>query len=191
VRIVGGTLRGRALATPKHAGLRPTSDRVRESLFNILEHGIEGFSLNGVRVIDLFAGTGALGVEALSRGAAYCLFVDENADARGLIRDNVEALHLTGVTRIFRRDATDLGEASRMSGFSLAFLDPPYGKGLGQQALSALAGGGWLAPNAIVVLEERAGVPLELPAAFREIDRRTYGDTQIVLARYEEPSAKA
>jgi len=191
VRIVGGTLRGRALATPKHAGLRPTSDRVRESLFNILEHGIEGFSLNGARVIDLFAGTGALGVEALSRGAAYCLFVDENADARGLIRDNVEALHLTGVTRIFRRDATDLGEASRMSGFSLAFLDPPYGKGLGQQALSALAGGGWLAPNAIVVLEERAGVPLELPAAFREIDRRTYGDTQIVLARYEEPSAKA
>ncbi len=191
MRIVGGTLRGRALATPKHAGLRPTSDRVRESLFNILEHGIEGFSLNGARVIDLFAGTGALGVEALSRGAAYCLFVDENADARGLIRDNVEALHLTGVTRIFRRDATDLGEASRMSGFSLAFLDPPYGKGLGQQALSALAGGGWLAPNAIVVLEERAGVPLELPAAFREIDRRTYGDTQIVLARYEEPSAKA
>jgi 16S rRNA (guanine966-N2)-methyltransferase len=184
MRIVAGRFRGRAIAAPQHEGLRPTADRVRESLFNVLEHGIEEFTLEGARVIDLFAGTGALGLEALSRGAAYCLFVEDSADARGLIRTNVEAMQLTGETRIYRRDATDLGPAGTHAPFTLAFLDPPYGKGLGEKALASLAGGGWLAPNAIAVLEDRASAEPVLPGKYEEIDRRTYGDTQILIARF-------
>jgi 16S rRNA (guanine966-N2)-methyltransferase len=184
MRIVGGTLRGRALKAPRHEGLRPTSDRVRESVFNILAHGVADFSLDRTRVIDLFAGTGALGLEALSRGAAYCLFVEDDAAARALIRENVEALGLTGVTRIFRRDATDLGPAGTMAPFDLAFLDPPYGKGLATRALGALVEGGWLRPGAVVVIEEREGAALTLPMTLAEIDRRSYGDTRIVIARH-------
>lgn len=184
MRIVGGTLRGRAIASPQHEGLRPTADRVRESLFNILAHGVEGLSLDGARVIDLFAGTGALGLEAISRGAAFCLFVDNEAEARGLIRTNVETFGLTGVTRIFRRDATDLGPAGTVAPFDVAFLDPPYGHGLGEKALTALAEGNWLNPRAIIVLEERAGTSIALPAGFTEIDKRTYGDTQVLMARF-------
>ena len=184
MRIVAGSLRGRPLATPEHAGLRPTSDRVRQALFDILEHGIAGFAVQGARVLDLFAGTGALGIEAISRGAAYCLFVEDDADARGLIRDNVEAFGLTGVTRIFRRDATDLGRANqRDTGFTLVFCDPPYGRGLGERALAAAIAGGWIAPGAVVALEERAGCEIALPAGLAEIDRRSWGDTQVVLAR--------
>jgi 16S rRNA (guanine966-N2)-methyltransferase len=184
MRIVGGSLRGRAIATPQHEGLRPTADRVRESLFNILAHGVEDFTLERARVIDLFAGTGALGLEAISRGAAYCLFVEDDAEARALIRTNIETFGLTGVTRIFRRDATDLGPAGTMAAFDIAFLDPPYERGLGEKALAALAEGDWLVPNAIIVLEERAGISIALPPAFTQIDRRTYGDTQILAARY-------
>ncbi len=184
MRIVGGTLRGRPITGPQHEGLRPTSDRVRESLFNILAHGVDDFSLAGARVIDLFAGTGALGLEAISRGAAFCLFVDTEPEARALIRANVEAFGLTGVTRIFRRDASDLGPAGTMAPFQLAFLDPPYDQGLGEKALAALHEGGWLTTAATVVVEERAGTDIALPAAYLEIDRRTYGDTQILIARY-------
>jgi 16S rRNA (guanine966-N2)-methyltransferase len=183
MRIVGGKFRGRALATPKHEGLRPTSDRVREAVFNILSHGVPDFSIEGQRVIDLFAGTGALGVEALSRGAQYCLFVEDAAEGRALIRTNVEAMGLTGVTRIFRRDATDLGPAGNMDGYGLAFLDPPYGLGLGEKALVALRDGAWLKPRAVVVLEERDGVAVALPEGFGEIDRRSWGDTQVVFGR--------
>ncbi len=183
MRIVAGQFRGRALATPSDAagleGLRPTSDRVRESVFNILAHGIDNFSLAGARVIDLFAGTGALGLEAISRGAAYCLFVEDNAEARALIRRNVETFGLTGETRIFRRDATDLGPAGKADRYSLAFLDPPYGKGLGEKALAGLASGNWLNPGAVCVLEERAGTAVTLPAAFTLLDTRTYGDTEV------------
>jgi 16S rRNA (guanine966-N2)-methyltransferase len=184
MRIVGGTLRGRPIVGPQHEGLRPTADRVRESLFNILAHGIDDFEVEGARVIDLFAGTGALGLEAVSRGAAFCLFVDNEADARALIRTNIETFGLTGVTRIFRRDATDLGPAGTMAPFDLAFLDPPYEKGLGERALTALSDGNWLVPDAIVVLEERAGISVALPTGFTEIDRRTYGDTQVLIARF-------
>ena len=184
MRIVAGHLRGRPIAGPEHDGLRPTSDRVRESLFNILAHGIPDFSLEGARVLDLFAGTGALGLEAISRGAATCLFVEDDADARGLIRDNIEAFGLTGVTRIFRRDATDLGRANpRDSGFTLAFCDPPYGRGLGERALAAAIAGGWLAPGAVIALEERDGVEITLPPDLAELDRRRWGDTQVVLTR--------
>lgn len=183
MRVVGGKFRGRALATPQHDGLRPTSDRVRESVFNILQHGVADFSLDGVRVIDLFAGTGALGIEALSRGAGYCLLVEEAPEARALIRTNIEAMGLTGVTRIFRRDATDLGPAGNMEPYALAFLDPPYGRGLGEKALSILRDGGWLSPGAVIVLEERASADVVLPEGFEEIDRRSWGDTQAVFGR--------
>ena len=184
MRIVAGRLRGRPLATPDDKSVRPTSDRVREAMFNILAHGIADFDLVGARVIDLFAGTGALGLEALSRGAAFCLFVDESAEARALIRRNVEAFGLTGETKIFRRDATDLGEAGARGGsYTLAFADPPYGKGLGERALSALVSGKWISSGAVVVLEERADAAIAVPPGFSDIDRRTYGDTQVLFLR--------
>jgi 16S rRNA (guanine966-N2)-methyltransferase len=177
------------LATPEHEGLRPTADRVRESVFNILAHGIEQFDIEGARVIDLFAGTGALGIEALSRGAVFCLFVDDSAESRALIRRNVEAFGLTGQTKIFRRDAADLGDAGRGAGYTLAFLDPPYGKGLAEKALGALANGGWLVPGAVAVVEERTDASLTPPDMFSEIDRRTYGDTQVVFLRFASRSS--
>lgn len=179
MRVVAGRFRGRALQAPSDGTTRPTSDRVRESLFNILAHGIADFSLEGARVIDLFAGTGALGIEALSRGARYCLFVEEAPEARALIRQNVEAFGLTGETRIFRRDATDLGPAGNMEPYQLAFLDPPYGKGLAEKTLAVLAAGKWLLPGAIAVVEERAGLlPQSIPG-YSTLDRRTYGDTEV------------
>lgn len=183
MRIVAGRFKGRGLATPTSDAIRPTSDRVRESLFNILSHGIEDFSVEGARVLDLFAGTGALGIEAISRGAASCLFVEEEAEARGLIRTNVEALALTGITKLFRRDATNLGPAGKMGQFDLVLLDPPYGKGLGEAALTSAIEGGWLAPRAVVVLEERATTTVTLPTELALLDRRIYGDTQVVISR--------
>ncbi len=186
MRIVAGRFRGRAIATPEHEGLRPTSDRVRESIFNILAHGIADFELEGARVIDLFAGTGALGLEALSRGASYCLFVEEGVEARALIRRNVEAFGLTGETRIFRRDATDLGPAGNMPPYSLAFLDPPYGKGLAGRALAGLVQGGWLAPGALCVVEDRAGEQLDRPDSCGPLDVRTWGETQVHFLRFEK-----
>jgi 16S rRNA (guanine966-N2)-methyltransferase len=184
MRIVGGRFRGRALAAPGDDRTRPTSDRVRESVFNILAHGVPGFTMDGVRVLDLFAGTGALGVEALSRGAAYCLFVEEDADARGTIRRNVEAFGLTGVTKIFRRDATTLGPAENRGKFGLAFLDPPYGKELAERALTSAAAGAWLAHDAVAVIEERKGTTITLPAGFDALDLRTWSDTQVTFARF-------
>ncbi len=181
MRLVAGRLRGRTIASPDDQSIRPTSDRIRESVFDILAHGAAAVPLEGARVIDLFAGTGALGLEAISRGAAYCLFVEVSAEARGLIRENVEALGLTGCTRIFRRDATDLGPASQMGQFGLAFLDPPYDKGLGDKALTSLLVGGWLASDAMVVIEEREGVEVVVPAGLSVLDRRVYGDTQVLF----------
>ena len=183
MRIVSGTLRGRALITPTHDGLRPTSDRVREAVFNIIAHGIEDFSLAGTRVVDLFAGTGALGIEAISRGASFCVFVEDDADARAIIRRNVEGFGLTGQTRIFRRDATDLGPAGARDVANLMFLDPPYGKGLASKALASAMAGGWLATGGVVVCEERADEPIEPPPSLALLDRRTYGATQIVFLR--------
>ena len=142
-------------------------------------------------MLDLFAGTGALGLEALSRGAAFCLFVEEDAEARALIRRNVEALGLTGVTKIFRRDATDLGPAGRNGGFALVFLDPPYGQGLAERALASAAAGGWLAPGAIAVIEERKGTALALPAGFVQLDRRAWGDTEVLFARFAAGQAES
>src|SRR6516165_1234585 len=159
MRVVGGRLRGRNLAAPSSQAIRPTADRLRESLFNILVHAYDN-AVEGARVLDLFAGTGALGIEAVSRGAAFALFVDNGAEARALLRNNVEALGLGGVTKIFRRDATNLGPAHPVEPFSLVFLDPPYGKGLAERALVSQRDGGWLAPGALVVVEEAKAAAL-------------------------------
>jgi 16S rRNA (guanine966-N2)-methyltransferase len=180
MRIVGGRLGGRTLAGPKSQAIRPTGDRLRESLFNILAHG-HGDPVTGARVLDLFAGTGALGLEAMSRGARFALFIDDGAEARALLRQNVEALGLGGVTRIFRRDATKLGAAHPVEPFSLAFLDPPYRRGLAERALGSLAAGGWLTPDALVVVEEAADAGFQTPDGFTATDRRRYDDTEFLF----------
>jgi 16S rRNA (guanine966-N2)-methyltransferase len=181
MRIVGGRLRGRALAAPKSQAIRPTADRLREALFNILIHGHED-PVSGARVLDLFAGTGALGIEALSRGAVFTLFVDDGAEARSLLRENVATLGLGGTSRIFRRDATKLGDAHPVEPFSLVFLDPPYGHGLAEKALASARAGGWLTPTALIVVEEAAGA-FNSPAGFAEIERRKYDDTEFIFLR--------
>lgn len=183
MRIVGGRLRGRALAAPKDAAVRPTSDRVRESLFNILEHGIDDFEIDGAHVLDLFAGTGALGLEALSRGAAQAVFVDNAAASRALLQENIQALGLGGIASIFRRSALDLGAAYRKLTFQLVFADPPYGQGLAEQALAAAISHGWLADGAVIVIEESADVDVDWPAGCEALDQRTYGGTCISIAR--------
>jgi len=182
MRVVGGRLRSRPIAGPKSDGLRPTADRLREGLFNILMHAY-GDPVTGARVLDLFAGTGALGIEAVSRGAAFVLFVDDGVEARSLLRNNTEALGLGGTTRIFRRDATKLGPAHPLEPFSLVFLDPPYGKGLAEQALAAAREGGWLTPEALIVVEEAADAGFKAPEGFSELERRTYDDTELVFLR--------
>lgn len=176
-------MRGRNLVAPADARVRPTSDRARQAVFNILLHndfGI-GFALEGAKVADLFAGTGALGIEALSHGGTFCLFVDDDAESRGLIRQNVEALGLTGVTKIWRRDATQLGPMAAGSGgpFDLVFMDPPYRKGLIGGALAALREG-WLSDNALIVAECGADEVVET-GGFEVVDQRAYGDTRVMF----------
>jgi 16S rRNA (guanine966-N2)-methyltransferase len=180
MRIVGGRLRGRNLAAPKSDAIRPTSDRLRESLFNVLAHAY-GDPVTDARVLDLFAGTGALGIEAISRGAAFTLFIDDGAEARALIRQNVDALGLGAVTRVFRRDATNLGTAHPVEPFGLAFLDPPYRKNLAAPALAGMRNGGWLAPDALVVVEEAADAGFATPDGYAEVERRTYDDTALIF----------
>jgi len=192
MRIVGGEHRGRVLKAPEGSATRPTSDRAREAVFNILEHAAWSGGIVGARVIDLFAGSGALGLEALSRGAAWCLFVESDAGARGVIRDNVEALapngDLNGRTRIHRRDATDLGRLPAGDGepFDLAFLDPPYAKGLGEKALVGLASGGWLKTGAICVLERGSGESALEPPGYTLLDERKYGAAKVTFLKFGE-----
>ena len=176
MRIVGGKFRGRRLASPSSDHIRPTTDRTRESLFNILQHKID---FNEKRVIDLFAGTGALGLEAISRGASYCLFVEQGTEGRGLIRTNVEALGLQGVTRIFKRDACDLGPIGAAAPFDLVFMDPPYAKGLGERAIASLVSGGWITRDALVVLEEAKAFMPDAIAGFEVLDQRIFGETAL------------
>lgn len=182
MRVVGGRLRGRNIASPSSNEIRPTQDRLRESLFNILMHAYDN-PIDGARVLDLFAGTGALGIEAISRGAAFALFVDNGAEARALLRNNVEALGLGGVTKVFRRDATNLGAAYPVEPFSLVFLDPPYGMGLASRAMSSLQDGKWLLRDALVVVEESKAAALSAPEGFQELERRAYDDTEFVFFR--------
>jgi 16S rRNA (guanine966-N2)-methyltransferase len=178
MRIVGGEFRGRPLATPRGHDIRPTTDRTREALFNVLAHRF-GDRLERARVLDLFAGTGALGLEALSRGASSAMFIEESAEGRGLIRTNVEAFGLTGRTKIFRRDATKLGEVGNIQPFGLLFADPPYGQSLGEQALASARHGGWLLPGALCVVEETAAVSFGPVEGFEMLDERAYGETVV------------
>jgi 16S rRNA (guanine966-N2)-methyltransferase len=180
MRVVGGRFRGRPLAGPRSNAIRPTSDRLRESLFNILAHSY-ALPQADTRVLDLFAGTGALGIEALSRGAAQALFVESGVEGRGIIRTNMESFALNGVAKILRRDATMLGNAGTIAPFDLVFLDPPYSKGLGEKALAGAAAGGWLKPGALCVLEELAAAAIETPPAFEVLDKRKSGETQLIF----------
>lgn len=186
MRIIGGKFSGRRIIAPKGFVARPTTDRTRESLFSILSVR-DDFSFEGARVIDLFAGSGALGLEALSRGAGWCLFVETDPVARGAIRDNVETLGLFGATRIHRRSAAALGAKPAGDGaaFDLAFLDPPYNKGFCPPAMNVLDQGGWLTPGALVVAEQAKDEPPAATQRFKEIDRRPFGAAQIGIYCYE------
>lgn len=181
MRIIGGTRRGLRLADVGEgdaaAHLRPTSDRVREAIFNLLINA-HGNPVTGARVLDLFAGTGALGLEALSRGAAEAVFVDDGSKAVALVRANISRMKAEGETRILRQDATRLGPNSGAP-FTLVFLDPPYGKAMGEAALTVAQQGGWIAPEAMIVWEE--GSAPTPPEGFTQLDQRRYGDTLVTL----------
>ena len=185
MRIVSGQFRGKSLIAPPGLATRPTSDRARESIFNILEHAPWSPGLHEARVADLYAGSGALGFEALSRGASFALFIETDDAARGAIRDNIEALGLFGATRIHRRDATDLGPRPSSAGppFDIAFLDPPYAKGLGEKTLAELAAHGWLKPGALVVFERGCEEPELQPEGYEVLDGRDYGAARVLFLR--------
>ena len=179
MRVVGGELKGRSIVAPASRDIRPTADRLRESVFNILVHAYDD-PFQDARVLDLFAGTGALGIEAISRGAMFALFVDNGAEARALLRNNVEALALGGVTKVYRRDATDLGPAHPLEPFSLVFLDPPYGGDLVPRALALLSAHGWIAPGALIIAETaRAEPPLDADL----LAERTHGAARMSVWR--------
>lgn len=180
MRIVAGKFRGKQLDTPKSDDIRPTADRVREAVFSIIGSRL-GPDLSGHRVLDLFAGTGALGLEALSRGADIAVFVDTGIEARGLIRGHIESFGVGGQTKLLKRDATDLGPVERLKPATLVFVDPPYGKGLGEKAIVAALAGGWVEKGALIVLEERKGLEIVAPEDTEIIDRRDYGDTAVTL----------
>ena len=184
MRITSGRLKGCSIAAPEGRDVRPTSDKVRQAIFNVLEHHDfgTGFALQGARVIDLFAGTGALGLEALSRGARYALLIDNAHESRAYQRNNVEAMGLTGITKIWKRDATDLGK-NIGDKFDLAFLDPPYRKGLILPALHALKEGGWLQPGALVIAEMASDEDILSTDEFDLLDDRSYGETRILFLK--------
>lgn len=184
MRIVGGEFRGRALATPRSNEIRPTIDRTRESLFNIISH-VYPEAIDGTRVLDLFAGTGAVGLEALSRGCRSALFVENGVEGRGILWENIEQFGLHGRARILRRDATKLGPKGTIEPFDFVFADPPYGRGLGEAALLAAHQGGWLMPGALVVLEERAEAEIHCDPVFDPLESRIFGETRIDFFRYK------
>jgi len=185
MRIVAGSLKGRTITTPEGQGTRPTSDRARQAVFNVLEHAAWAEPLDGMRVMDLYAGSGALGFEAISRGAAFALFVETDEEARGAIRENADAFQVMGRTRVHRRSAIDLGPRPRSDGeaFDLAFLDPPYRKGLGELTLARLLEGGWLKPGALVVFERGSDEPEIDTPGYRRLDARDYGAARVLFLR--------
>ncbi|MBO9097405.1 MULTISPECIES: 16S rRNA (guanine(966)-N(2))-methyltransferase RsmD [unclassified Rhizobium] len=184
MRIVGGEFRGRSLAVPKSNAIRPTADRTRESLFNILSHAYPE-AIDATRMMDLFAGTGAVGLEGASRGCRHVLFVESSVEGRGLLWENIDALGLHGRTRMLRRDATDLGSVGNLEPFDFLFADPPYGHGLGEKAFAAAADGGWLVPGALAILEERADIVVNVPPAYMLLEVRTFGDSKMHFFRYQ------
>ncbi|MEM7121386.1 MAG: 16S rRNA (guanine(966)-N(2))-methyltransferase RsmD [Pseudomonadota bacterium] len=183
MRIVAGRHKGRRLAAPEGRDTRPTSDRVREAVFNIIEHGLRWRGMEDARVADIFCGTGALGLEALSRGAAHAVLVDNNAKALDAARRNVEALDETTNVTLLRNDATQPMPRPR-DPVDLAFLDPPYRSDDARPALEALRDGGWLANDALVVVEQAEKARFDTPSGFQIIDERRYGDTRVFFLRY-------
>lgn len=185
MRIVAGSLKGRSIVTPEGQGTRPTSDRARQAVFNVLEHAAWAEPLDGMRVMDLYAGSGALGFEAISRGAAFALFVETDEEARGAIRENADAYGVMGRSRVHRRSAIDLGSRPGSDGeaFDLAFLDPPYRKGLGEQTLLRLLEGGWLKPGALVVFERGSDEPEIDTPGYERLDARNYGAARVLFLR--------
>jgi len=179
VRVVGGSLRGRRIEAPADERVRPTSDRARQALFDILTQGRFGNLVAEAEVLDLFAGSGALGIEALSRGAAFVTFVEQDRAALRLIAANLKALGVAERAQVLAADATRLGTGRRPA--SLAMLDPPYGSGLGPKALASLAAGGWLTPGAIATLEVEKDEAVELPEGYTLLDERRYGRARIVV----------
>lgn len=188
MRIIAGKFRGKNLSSPSDDAIRPTSDRARESIFNILGSRL-GPVLDGKRVLDLFAGTGALGLEALSRGAAHVTFVDTGAEARGLIRDHIEAFGAAGITKLLRRDATALGTPGTFGQFDLVFLDPPYSQGLGEKAMAEVSANGWLASGATLVWEESSDAEVTIPPGFILEDERTYGAATVRILTWPGSAA--
>lgn len=188
MRIVAGSLKGRAISTPDGQNTRPTSDRARQAVFNVLEHAAWAEGLHDARVIDLYAGSGALGFEALSRGATFALFVETDDGARGAIRENMDAFGLFGRCRVHRRSATDMGPRPGSAGeaFTVAFLDPPYRQGLGEQTLARLLEGDWLAPGAIVVFERGSDEPEIDTPGYERLDARDYGAARVLFLRVAE-----
>jgi 16S rRNA (guanine966-N2)-methyltransferase len=185
MRIVAGKFRGKQLTSPSDDSIRPTADRVRESMFNILSSRL-GPVFEGVRVLDLFAGTGALGFEALSRGANHVTFVDTGAESRGIVRDHIEAFGAGGITKLLRRDATALGKPGTFGQFDLIFLDPPYNQGLGEKALAELAANGWLSSGATLVWEEAVEAEVTVPEGFTLDDTREYGAAAVRFLTFGE-----
>lgn len=185
MRIVAGNLKGRTITTPEGQATRPTSDRARQAVFNVLEHAAWAEPLDGMRVMDLYAGSGALGFEAISRGAAFALFVETDEEARGAIRENADAYGVMGRSRVHRRSAIDLGSRPGSDGeaFDLAFLDPPYRKGLGEQTLARLLEGGWLKPGALVVFERGSDEPEIDTPGYERLDARDYGAARVLFLR--------
>ena len=185
MRIVAGSLKGRSIVAPEGQGTRPTSDRARQAVFNVLEHAAWAEPLDGMRVMDLYAGSGALGFEAISRGAAFALFVETDDEARGAIRENADAYGVMVRTRVHRRSATDLGLRPGSDGeaFDMAFLDPPYRKGLGEQTLQRLLEGNWLKAGAVVVFERGADEPEIDTPGYERLDARDYGAARVLFLR--------
>jgi 16S rRNA (guanine966-N2)-methyltransferase len=185
MRIVAGTFRGRVLVAPKGHSARPTADRARQAIFNVLQHAAWAPLLERARVLDLFAGSGALGLEAVSRGADTCVFIDRDRAARTAILANIETLGVRDRTRIDRRDATTLGARTDADGprYDLAFLDPPYGKGLAEAALARLGAGDWLGAGALAVVERGAADPADAPPGYEILDERTWGAARVAFLR--------
>jgi 16S rRNA (guanine966-N2)-methyltransferase len=182
MRIVGGKHKGRPLSAPKGSSTRPTSDRAREAIFNVLAHGVEGSGLPGARVLDIFAGTGALGLEALSRGAAHVTFVENNRPCARILKDNIHTLGEDANTTVIERPASSLNAPT--DGADYAFLDAPYDQGLSEPALAVLAAQGWLKPGAVVMVEVAADETLNPPPGFSLIKEKTYGAARTVFLGY-------
>ncbi|MBL6933433.1 MAG: 16S rRNA (guanine(966)-N(2))-methyltransferase RsmD [Rhodospirillales bacterium] len=187
MRIVGGKFRGRILNAPPGRHVRPTSDRAREGIFNVLAHSMDWDGFDGITIVDVFSGTGALGLEAMSRGAAHGVFIDNDAVSLKCVRENAAALGEARNITPLKLDATRLAPPPRTTNapLGLAFMDAPYGSNLTDQALLGLCHKGWLAPGALVIVEIGKDMEVVLPREFQSIDERTYGAAKILFLQFK------